>query len=489
MLGILHQFTPEPAGLGPAPAQPAGHLEIPGLHDDRAGVFGLEPVLQHLELQPAHRAQDRQGGAALGPEHLDHALLGDLLHALEEALAPARVGQAHRGELLRGKARHGVEFHGSGGREDIADAEQARIDQAQDVARVGLVHDQALPPEEHVRVVQLDLLASAHVQGVHAALEVAGDDAGEGHPVPVGLVHVGLDLEDEGGERGVHLDGAASGQGPGVGRRSHVEELVQELRDAEVVDGAAEEHGRLAPGQERLAVEGRQHVVHEVDVVAQLLEFLGGQQGPHFRVLQGALPRHPGLAPGLGALEHLDLPGGAHVDALEIGAGADGPGHGHGVQAEQLLHLVDQFHRLPARAVQLVDEGEDRQAALAGHAEQLLGLLLHALGAVQQHHHAVGGGERPVGVLAEVLVAGGVQQVDDVVLVLELHGRRGDRDAPLLLDGHPVRLGVARALPALDRAGPVDGAAVEQQLLGEGGLARVGVADDGEGAPALDLFK
>ena len=45
----------------------------------------------------------------------------------------------------------------------------------------------------------------------------------------------------------------------------------------------------------------------------------------------------------------------------------------------------------------------------------------------------------------------------------------------------PLRL--ARA----DGAGHLDRAAVEQQLLGERGLARVGVRDDGEGAAAGDL--
>ena len=43
-----------------------------------------------------------------------------------------------------------------------------------------------------------------------------------------------------------------------------------------------------------------------------------------------------------------------------------------------------------------------------------------------------------VGVLREVLVAGGVQDVDAEALVLELHHGGGDGDAPLLLDLHPV---------------------------------------------------
>ena len=36
--------------------------------------------------------------------------------------------------------------------------------------------------------------------------------------------------------------------------------------------------------------------------------------------------------------------------------------------------------------------------------------------------------------------------------------------------------------------GAAGGSAVEEDLLGEGGLARVGVADDGERAPALGLL-
>ena len=43
------------------------------------------------------------------------------------------------------------------------------------------------------------------------------------------------------------------------------------------------------------------------------------------------------------------------------------------------------------------------------------------------------------------------------------------------------------ALLALDRAGGLDRAAVEKKLLGQGGLTRVGVGDDGEGAPSFDF--
>ena len=50
----------------------------------------------------------------------------------------------------------------------------------------------------------------------------------------------------------------------------------------------------------------------------------------------------------------------------------------------------------------------------SAHVEQLQGLRLDALGRVQHHDRGVGCRQHPVGVLGEVAVARGVQQVHDV---------------------------------------------------------------------------
>ena len=89
--------------------------------------------------------------------------------------------------------------------------------------------------------------------------------------------------------------------------------------------------------------------------------------------------------------------------------------------------------------------------------------------------------------LGEVLVAGGVQNVDAEALVLELHHGRGNGNTALLLDLHPVGGGGAGVLFALDLAGLGDGSAVEEELLGEGGLTGVRVRNDSECSSALDF--
>ena len=127
--------------------------------------------------------------------------------------------------------------------------------------------------------------------------------------------------------------------------------------------------------------------------------------------------------------------------------------------------------------------------ARAAHLEQLQRLRLDALGRVEHHDHAVDGQQRAVGVLAEVLVAGRVEQGDVVAVQLELERGGADGDAALLLHLHPVGRGVTAGLAAANGAGQLDGAGVQQQLLRQRRLAGVRMGDDGEGAAPRDLAR
>ena len=190
-----------------------------------------------------------------------------------------------------------------------------------------------------------------------------------------------------------------------------------------------------------------------------------------------------GLGRAVRGAAEADEVAGAPVDqAAEVAGVAHRPGDGHRLQVEAGLDLVEQLEPVTARPVPLVDEGEQGHVARPAHLEQLERLRLDALGRVEHHHRGVDRGQHPVGVLGEVAVAGRVEQVEHVVAVRELQHGGGDRDAPLLLELHPVGAGAPPLTPGLDLTGLLHRPAVQQELLGEGGLARVGVADDGEGA-------
>ena len=102
----------------------------------------------------------------------------------------------------------------------------------------------------------------------------------------------------------------------------------------------------------------------------------------------------------------------AVVHSFEIVSAAERPVHRKGPDAEDALELVEQLERIAARTIELVHEGKERNAALATDREELFRLRLDAFGRVDQHDRAVGGEQRAIRILAEVLVARRVEQIE-----------------------------------------------------------------------------
>ncbi len=273
----------------------------------------------------------------------------------------------------------------------------------------------------------------------------------------------------------------------GRGDGAFSDQRVEQAHHPEIVERAAEiDRGEVA-FEVGLAVEGRAQLPRHVHLFAQLGRFGRRQQAVDLGIVEPFANLALGGDVAFGAVEQDQPIVQEVVAAAELGAHADRPGARRHVQLEVALDLVHQLERLAAVAVELVDEGDDRHVAHPAHFEKLAGLRFDAFGGVEHHHRRVDRGQGAVGVLGEVFVAGGVEQVEGAAAVVEGHHRDGDRDAALALDFHPVGAGAPAFAAGLDLAGELDGAAEEQQLFGEGGLAGVGVRDDREGAPLGDF--
>src|SRR5690606_33052384 len=99
----------------------------------------------YLELEFADGAEDwRVARAVTIPEHLHGALTLDLLQALLELLGPQDIRAAQAGEPFRLEPRDRVELDRRIGGQRVADAEEAGVRDADDVAGVGLVHRLAI---------------------------------------------------------------------------------------------------------------------------------------------------------------------------------------------------------------------------------------------------------------------------------------------------------------------------------------------------------
>ena len=322
---------------------------------------------------------------------------------------------------------------------------------------------------------------------LHAALEMAGAEPDEGDAVAVLGVHVRLDLEDEAGDRRLPgADRARLGR-VDLGRRAEGADAGHQLLHAEGVDRRAEPDRREVAVEHRLVVEGGQQRARHRDLLAQRREQVGGDVLGHARVVEALHLDALGALVAVGAVHQLEPVVQHVVAAEEVAALADRPGGRADVELQLVLDLVDDLKGVAGLAVHLVAEGQDRQVAQPADLEELAGLALDALGAVDHHDRGVDRGQRAVGVLGEVGVAGGVDEVEPPVAEREGHRRGGDGDAALLLHLHEVGAGAPRLALGAHLAGHLDGAAVEQELLGQRGLAGVGVRDDREGAAPGDL--
>ena len=293
-------------------------------------------------------------------------------------------------------------------------------------------------------------------------------------------IHIGLDLENEGAHarlRGLDLAQIAVLR---ARRRREFAETFEQIADAEIAQRRAEIDRRHVAFAERSEIERLAGFRHQRQLVGDLADVEIGVAPGEFGDVD--LFGRTGL--GAAAFEQADAAGGNVVGAEEIAAAADRPGHRRGVERQRLFDFVEQFEGVEALAVHLVDEGDDRNVAQTADLDQLPRPRLDALGGVDHHDGGIDRRQRAIGVFRKVLMARRVQQVEDEVVEFERHHRGDDRDAAVALDLHPVGTGVAPFALGLDLPGQIDGAAEQQQFLGQRGLAGVRMRDDGKGAPA-----
>ena len=134
-----------------------------------------------------------------------------------------------------------------------------------------------------------------------------------------------------------------------------------------------------------------------------------------------------------------------------------------------------------------MDEDHDGSLAHTTHFHQAACLGLYALRTIDDDDDAIDSGEGTEGIFGEVLVTRRVEDVDLVACIFEAHDGGSYGDTALLLDLHPVTGRSLLNLVTLDSTSYVDGAPEEEELLGEGGLTSIRVADDSERASLVDL--
>ena len=392
--------------------------------------------------------------------------------------------------MLRRKGRNSLELHlHLGVAHRIPDGENARVKHPDDIPGVRLLDNFPVLGHHLLGLRQLDALALLHVQVLGVLLEFPGADAHKCNAVAVVLIHIRLNFEHKGGKalvKGVHhpVDGLAGQRG-----RRHLQKVLQKGLHAEVGQRRPEEHRAQFTVAHLFYIKFIACAVQKLDVIHQRLPLIRPQQ-----LIQPcgigdvALDGRQLILPVVELIKGQNLPAVPVEYPLEIHAAADGPVHRVGADAEFLFQLLQKVEGVAGLTVQLIDKGKDGDIPHGAHLKELAGLRLYALCRINDHHGAVRRHQGAVGVLAEVLVSGGIQYVDAEPLVFKLHHRAGDRNTALFFDLHPVGDRMARGLFALHRARQLNGPAVKQEFFGQRGLTGIGVGDNGEGPPPADFL-
>ena len=451
------------------------------------------PVHQDVEMQLAHPGDERLAALGIGLDPERGVFLGEPLQGDAQLVL---VGLGLRLDLDlddRLGERHGLEDHrvvGVGQR--VAGVRLLEPDGRGDIARVDLL-DLFAVIRVHLEDATDPLLAIlGGVVDVRARLERAGVDPEEDQ---LADERVGRDLERQCAEGLAVVDGA---QDLGVGARvladdrrnverrgQEVHDRVEDRLDALVAQRRAGEdrHDLVLQGREAKAVQdlGLAQVVAFEELVGQLVVRLRDGFDEDLAV-PASLGEHVGRdvdhVDGLAAVVAVQdrLHADQVDDALEALLDADRDLDRHGIGAEPVLDHVDAAPEIGAGAVELVDEADPRHLVAVGLAPDRLGLGLDTGHAVEDHDRAVEHAEAALDLDREVHVPGRIDDVDAMVVPEAGRCSRGDRDPALLLLGHPVHGG--RAL--MDLAELVDLLRVEEDPLGDGGLARVDMGDDSD---------
>ena len=177
------------------------------------------------------------------------------------------------------------------------------------------------------------------------------------------------------------------------------------------------------------------------------------------------------------------------VNALEVDAIAERPIHGQGVNAKDRLEFIEELKRRPRWSVELVHESEDWNSSLTADFKKFARLGFDALTRIDHHHGSIDGGENAVGVFRKIFVARSVEEVHHASVVVELQDCRGDRNATLLFEFHPVACRSALVLAGGDATSELDCATVEEKLFGERRFSSIRMRDDRKCAATGDLLK
>ena len=188
------------------------------------------------------------------------------------------------------------------------------------------------------------------------------------------------------------------------------------------------------------------------------------------------------------AVEETDLFRFSVIHALKIMAATDGPVNGTGTDSQHLFNFIQKSVRISGLSIKLIDEGENGDMPHNTDFKELNGLGLHTLCSVNDHHRTVSRHQGSIGILREILVSRGIQNINAFSVIVKLKHGGGYGNSPFLLNLHPVGNRMLCGLSSLYRSCQIDGTTIEKKLLRKGSFSCVRVGNNRKGSSFFNFF-
>ena len=248
----------------------------------------------------------------------------------------------------------------------------------------------------------------------------------------------------------------------------------EELRDPRLLELAVAFGDRNSVAHRNLALEDAAdaepaQVVAVVEVRDQQLQGAVGVSARRRQARHESIEERPQILVRAVRLDAADAVAGVRVQHRELQLGL------RGIQVdEEVVDLVQDGLGPGVGPVDLVQHDDGRQARLERLAQHVAGLRQRALGSVHEQQHAVDHLEGALHLAPEIGMAGGVDDVDLEVAVVDRGVLRQDRDASLALEVARVEHALGDLLVGAERP------ALAEQAVDERRLAVVDVRDYGD---------
>src|ERR1700722_1829621 len=465
---------------------PAGFIKRQGIELHGRAILMEQTVLDHLELQLTYAADDLFVAAILR-EQLCNAFVRQLQQSFFQLFGLHRVLIDHLLKNFRGKGRYPGEIEVLTFRQRIADLEIARIKKPYHITRESGLDHILITVQEGIGIAKTDILLQPDMMKIFVAFELPTANPKEGYPVPVFGIQVGMDLKDKPAKLIlIHIQ-MSRRRLPAPRSRRNPDKSVQHLPDSEIVDRAAKKYRCYLPGQIVTDIQLPMNPIHQLDILPQHHSIFIAQPVIQQRTFQLVDPYRiliGRLGIGRKKKEVLII---QIIDPLEILPAVDRPGHRMKLDSQLFFDLLQQVEPVLAIPVHLIDKDDHRRVAHPANFHQPPGLRLYSIDAINDKDDAVYCRQGTKGVFGKILVTGCIQQVDQHPFILEAHDRGRHRDPALPLDLHEIAGRMLLDLITFYRAGRLDGAAKQEEFLGQGSLTRIRVGNDRKGPPFADL--